>query len=52
MIKEKVSKTDRFNKLREIAKYQLSVLNEKDFMKALKKLDDDIYIEQRKKLRK
>lgn len=52
MIKEKVSKTDRFNKLREIAKYQLSVLNEKDFMKALKKLDDGIYVEQRKKLRK
>jgi hypothetical protein len=44
MIKEKISKTDRFIKLREIAKYQLTVLNEKDFMKALKKLNDSIYI--------
>lgn len=48
MIKEKVTKKNRFLKLREIAKYQLSVLNEKDFMKALKKLNDDVYIEQKK----
>lgn len=48
MIKEKVSKTVRFIKLKEIAKYQLSVLNDKDFMKALKKLNDDIFIEQKK----
>ncbi len=47
MIKEKVSKMDRFIKLREIAKYQLSVLNEKDFMKSLKKLNDKIYMEQK-----
>lgn len=51
MIKEKVSKTDRFIKLREIAKYQLSVLNEKDFMKALKKLNDNVYIDQKNKLK-
>ena len=51
MIKEKVSKNDRFHKLREIVKYQLSVLNEKDFMKALKKLNDHVYIEQKKKLK-
>ena len=49
MIKEKVSKNDRFIKLTEIAKYQLSVLNEKDFMKALKKLDDSVYFEQKKR---
>ncbi len=48
MIKEKVSKTERFIKLKEIAKYQLSVLNDKDFMKALKKLNDNIFIEQKK----
>jgi len=51
MIKEKVSKEDRFFKLREIAKYQLSVLNEKDFIKAIKKLNDNIYREQKKKLK-
>ncbi len=50
MLKEQVDKTDRFNKLKEIAKYQLSILNEKDFMKALKKLDDNVYTEQKKKL--
>jgi hypothetical protein len=51
MIKEKVSKKDRFLKLNEIAKYQQSVLNEKDFMKALKKLNDSVYIEQKKRLK-
>ncbi len=45
MIKEKMDKNERFTKLKEIAKYQLSVLNEKDFMKTLKKLDDNIYID-------
>jgi predicted XRE-type DNA-binding protein len=50
MIKEQIIKQDRFIKLIEIAKYQLSVLNEKDFMKALKKLNDNVYIEQNKKL--
>jgi len=49
MIKENVNKNDRFFKLREIAKYQLSVLNEKDFMKTLKKLNDNVYIEQKKR---
>ncbi|MBU2505804.1 MAG: KilA-N domain-containing protein [Bacteroidetes bacterium] len=52
MIKEKVSKNERFLKLKEIAKYQLSVLNEKDFMKTLKKLNENIYVEQKKKLKK
>lgn len=51
MIKEKIAKYERFQKLCEIATYQLSVLNEKDFMKALKKMDDTIYIEQKKKLK-
>lgn len=49
MIKEQIVKQDRFLKLIEIAKYQLSVLNEKDFMKALKKLNENVYIEQKKK---
>lgn len=52
MIKEKIDKTIRFTKLKEIAKYQLSVLNDKDFMKALKKLNDNIYVEQKNKLKK
>lgn len=51
MIKEKVSKSERFHKLKEIAKYQLSILNEKDFMKSLKKINENIYIEQKNKLK-
>ena len=49
MIKEKIDKTERFKKLKKIAEYQLSVLNEKDFMKSLKKMNDKVYIEERKK---
>jgi len=52
MIKEKINKNTRFIKLKEIAKYQLSVLNDKDFMKALKKLNDNVYIEQKDRLKK
>ena len=48
MIKEKTAKEERFRKLHQIAKYQLSILQEKDFMKTLKKLDAGIYIESKK----
>ena len=51
MIKEKVDKQERYMKLKEIAKYQLSILDEKDFMKALKKLDERVYIEEKKRLK-
>jgi len=50
MIREHESKQDRFLKLKEIAKYQLSVLNGKDFMKALKKLNNSVYTDQKNKL--
>ena len=50
MIKENVDKNERFIKLKEIAKYQLTILNEKDFMRALKKLNNTIYVEQKNKL--
>ena len=45
MIKENVIKEERFIKLREIAKYQLSVLNDKDFMKTLKKLNERVFVD-------
>lgn len=51
MIKEKLEKKERFYKLKEIARYQLLVLNEKDFIKAIKKLNDSIYIDKTKKLK-
>ncbi|MFV0265620.1 MAG: KilA-N domain-containing protein [Draconibacterium sp.] len=50
MIKENLDKSDRFQKLKEIARYQLEVLNEKDFIKAIKKLNDNTYLQQKKKL--
>ena len=52
MIKSIIDKRIRFEKLKEIAKYQLTILNEKDFMKALKKLDDRTYFENQNKLSK
>ncbi len=51
MIKEKLEKKERFYKLKEIARYQLLVINEKDFIKAIKKLNDSIYIDKTKKLK-
>jgi len=51
MIKSGINKENRFLKLKEIATYQLTILNEKDYMKALKKLNDKVYIENRRKLK-
>jgi hypothetical protein len=45
MIRKGIPKNERFKQLNEIAEYQLNVLNNKDSLKALKKLSDDIYIE-------
>nr|MBC8488921.1 KilA-N domain-containing protein [Bacteroidota bacterium] len=50
LIKSSIDKQMRFEKLKEISTYQLTILNEKDFMKALKKLNDKIYIDKKKKL--
>lgn len=52
MIKEKIIKQTRFLKMKEIAKYQSSILNEKDFMKTLKKLNERVYVEQNRRLKK
>jgi len=52
MIKSGIDKENRYHKLKEIAKYQLTILNEKDYMKALKKLSDSVYIENKKQIDK
>ena len=44
MIRKGIPKKDRFKQLNEIAEYQLNILNEKDGLKALKKLTDDIFL--------
>ena len=51
MIKSGINKTNRYSKLKEIATYQLTILNEKDYMKALKKINDKVYVENKKKLK-
>jgi len=48
LIKNGVEKNERYLKLKEICNYQLTILNEKDFMKALKKLNDKVYIKNKK----
>lgn len=50
LIKKGIAKEKRFIELREMADYQLEVLNKKDVMKAMKRLADDIYIEQQKRV--
>jgi hypothetical protein len=45
MIANRIEKSFRYNRLKEISEYQLLIMNEKDFMKALKKLSDKVYIE-------
>ena len=44
MIRKEIPKNERFIQLKEIAEYQLKILNGKDSLKALKKLSDDIYL--------
>jgi len=48
LIKSGIDKKNRYKKLKEVAEYQLTILNEKDFMKALKKVNDKVYIENKK----
>jgi hypothetical protein len=49
MIRDGISKQDRFTKLTQMATRQLEALNKKDFMKSLKKLSHETYlIEQQK----
>jgi len=49
LIRSQIDKPERFRQLSEIIQIQLKSLDEKDFMKALKKVSNDIYIENKKK---
>ncbi|MFW6020456.1 MAG: KilA-N domain-containing protein [Bacteroidales bacterium] len=51
LIRNQVDKEQRYRQLRDIVKIQLKSLDEKDFMKALKKVSDDIYIDKKNKLK-
>ena len=48
MIRKEIDKTERFFQLQEIADYQLKILNDKNTMKAIKKLSNDVYINKKK----
>ncbi len=50
LIRNNIEKSERFQQLREIVQIQLKSLDEKDFMKALKKVSDDIYIQNKKRI--
>lgn len=45
MMRDGIAKKERFIKLQEMVQRQITVLNERDFLKSLKKTSDDIYIE-------
>ena len=52
MIRENISKADRFHKLKQIAKYQINILNQNNYLKTLKKKSEDIFITEQKNTRK
>jgi len=44
LIRNKIEKAERFRQLKDIATLQKKSMDEKDFLKALKKISDDVYI--------
>ncbi len=49
LIRNKIDKADRFKQLIEIVQMQLKSLDDTDFMKALKKVSDNIYVDNKTK---
>jgi hypothetical protein len=45
MMRNGIARNIRFQKLYEISKYQLEILNKQDFLKSIKKSSQDIYLE-------
>jgi len=50
LIKKKIEKQERFQELKEVADYQIKVLDNKNAIKSLKKLSDDIYVKKHDKI--
>jgi hypothetical protein len=44
LIRNKIEKAERFRQLKDIATLQKKSMDEKGFLKALKKISDDVYI--------
>lgn len=51
LIRNQIDKSERYRQLKEIVRLQLKSLDGQDFMKALKKVSDDIYIETKRKIK-
>lgn len=45
MIRDTISKEKRFKKLYQIAQYQKEILDKQDFLKSIKKMSDDVYLD-------
>ena len=52
MISENIDKVNRFKQLKKIAKSQLKILNNQDFIKSLKRLNETTFINEEKRLKK
>jgi hypothetical protein len=52
MISENIEKRERYKQLRKVAISQLNTLDNKDFMKAIKKLNETTYVEEQDKLKR
>ena len=50
MIKSNIDKRQRYEKLREIAEYQINILNDTNVLKSLKKLSEDTFIDKNKQI--
>ncbi|MBT3169114.1 MAG: KilA-N domain-containing protein [Candidatus Cloacimonetes bacterium] len=49
MIRENIGKNERFLKLKAVAKYQIEILNENNYLKTIKKKSEETYINEQKK---
>lgn len=45
MIRDTISKEERFKKLHQMAQYQKEILDKQDFLKSIKKMSDDVYLD-------
>jgi uncharacterized protein YlbG (UPF0298 family) len=52
MISENIDKVSRFKQLKKIAKSQLKTLDNQDFIKSLKRLNETTFIDEEKRLKK
>ena len=49
MIRDGISKEERFKKLYQMAQYQKELLDKQDFLKSIKKMSDDVYLDNKQK---